>query len=131
MRPRPLYKVLIVGDRDWGDAEAIRRDVRRLKKKYGNDLLIISGGAPGADTLSRIVAVEEDVHHAQVPALWGTRHRGAGPQRNDIMARMLPAECIAYHPNIAKSRGTKDMVSRCGRYGIPVTLRDGKEAPKT
>lgn len=69
----PIYKVLIFGGRNWSEFAPIRREVKKLVRKYGTRrLLIIEGGAPGADKMSKIVAHENDVHVAEVNALWDT-----------------------------------------------------------
>lgn len=105
------HKVLMYGDRNWQDEAAVERELQRLIDIHGKTkLLIIAGGAPGADTVARIVAHRMDVHVCEVCALWDTRHRGAGPQRNQVMASLQPHEAICFHPNIAASRGSKSMM---------------------
>jgi YspA, cpYpsA-related SLOG family len=114
-----LVKVLMYGDRNWDDLAPIEREVKRLVKQHGaSSLLIISGGAPGADTLAEIAATNNNVHCAVVKALWQTRYRGAGPQRNEVMRLLEPDEGIGFHKNIEKSRGTKDMARRLDKAGI-------------
>lgn len=123
--PSELYKVLMFGSRDWTKFGPIRREMRKLIKKHGtNRLLIIEGECPygGADIIARIVAHEMNVHVAQVPALWETRYRGAGPQRNTIMRLLEPAEAIGFHEDLSKSRGTKNMYNQLRSAGIPVRV---------
>jgi hypothetical protein len=113
----------LIGGRHWQDRRPVEREVRRLVKKHGeNNLLIISGGAPGADTLAEICGKDNNVHVARVDALWETRHRSAGPQRNSVMVAMEPDECIAFHVNIAKSTGTKDTLKKCRSARIPTKV---------
>ncbi len=82
------------------------------------EIIVIHGGAPGADTLAGITASEHSCHTARVDALWATRYRGAGPQRNQVMALMQPDEAIGFHEDLSKSRGTKDMARRLDKAGI-------------
>jgi hypothetical protein len=120
-----LYKVLMFGDRDWTNAAAIRRELRKLIAKHGKQrLLIIEGECPkgGADLIARIEAERADVHVARIHALWETRYRGAGPQRNTIMRLLEPNEGIGFHANIANSRGTKNMANQLKRAGIPYRI---------
>jgi phosphoglycolate phosphatase-like HAD superfamily hydrolase len=120
-----LYKVLMFGARDWSDPRPIRRELRKLIKTHGTtNLVIIEGECPsgGADLLARIEAERANVHVVRVPALWQTRYRGAGPQRNRIMAMLDPDEGIGFHPDIKKSKGTKDMANRLKRAGIPYRI---------
>lgn len=120
-----IHKVLMFGARDWTDENAVRREIRRLKRKYGNRLLIIEGGAPGADQMARVYGHMADVHVAEVVALWSTRHRAAGPQRNTMMLMMGPDEAICFHADLGKSKGSADMKKRCDRAGVPVKVVAG------
>lgn len=118
-----IYKVLMFGTVEWSNVKAVRREVKKLKKKYGTThLLIISGGAPGADIISEMVAHEENIHVARVDALWSTRHKAAGPQRNEVMKELEPDEAIGFHPDIKKGRGSKDMYKRLLKADIPVRI---------
>jgi DNA-binding CsgD family transcriptional regulator len=119
---RAIYKVLICGARDYGNAARMRQEIRRLKKKavrLNRELVIIEGEAPGADQLSRIIGQQEDVHIAAVAALWNTRHRGAGPQRNSIMLALEPDEVLGFHEDITKSKETADMLKQARKAGVP------------
>lgn len=119
----PLYKVLIFGSRDWSDSGRIEYELIKLIARHGkNRLLIIQGGAPGADTTAGILAHRRSVHVARVDALWDTRYRSAGPQRNEIMALLAPDEGIGFHEDIKKSKGTKDMAKRLERHNIPYRI---------
>jgi hypothetical protein len=115
-----IYKLLLFGDRNWSNASVIERELLKVKArlKPGVELLVIHGGAPGADQEADLVAHALDCHTARVDALWNTRYRGAGPQRNEIMLRMKPDEAIGFHKDIAKSKGTKDMARRLDKAGI-------------
>lgn len=118
------WKVLICGARDWDDMSKIEDALADHKSLLGTkfELIIIEGGAPGADTMARIAAHKLNIHVAEVKALWGTRHRSAGPQRNEVMLMLEPDEVIAFHHNIKNSTGTKDMVSRAKKAGLDVSV---------
>lgn len=120
-----LYKVLMFGDRDWTNAAAIRREIQKLVTRHGTQhLLIIEGECPygGADLLARIEGERANVHVARVHALWETRYRSAGPQRNTIMRLLEPDEGIGFHPDIRKSRGTKNMAKQLKDADIPYRI---------
>jgi hypothetical protein len=118
------HRVLMCGDRYWGRMSTIQKDVKALKARHGDKLIIIQGGADGADTMAEIACQQESVHCAEVKALWSTRHISAGPQRNTAMLKgLMPDEVIAYHPNIGKGKGTKDMVKQAKDAGVPVRVR--------
>lgn len=108
-----LYKVLIYGGREWRNRAAVDREIERLIREHGvTNLLIISGGAPGADTMAKIRGKRLNVHVAEIDALWDTRNKGAGPQRNAVMAALEPNEAICFHENIEESKGSADMMKR-------------------
>jgi hypothetical protein len=120
-----LHLVLICGSREWWDPEPIRREIRKRKtwcKRQGYELVIIEGEARGADQTARIVAEQEDVHVIRVAALWETRGKPAGPQRNAIMAAIGPQEVVAFHEDIENSKGTKDMLKRAEKLDIPTKV---------
>lgn len=123
-----LYVVLICGDREYDEnyVRIVKREIRKLVKKHSTkNLVILEGGAPGVDTLAGLAAKRENVHVAQVDALWGTRHRSAGPQRNRIMAKIGPDEVIGIHLNFEESTGTKHMLDTAEKMGIPWRLVSG------
>jgi hypothetical protein len=113
------WKILICGARDWDDMDKIEDAILNKKRLLGTtfELIIIEGGAPGADTMARIAAHKLNVHVAEVKALWSTRHRGAGPQRNSVMLMLEPDEVIAFHHDIKNSTGTKNMISQAKKAG--------------
>ena len=54
------------------------------------------------------------------PADWDRYGRGAGPKRNDKMAKLGAQKCIAFWDGI--SSGTKDMTDRAQLNNIPVEV---------
>jgi hypothetical protein len=101
-------------------ASIVVREIRRLVKKHGTTkLVIIAGGAPGIDSLAKATAHKQNVHVAEVEALWEIRGKGAGPQRNLVMALLEPDEVIAIHSDIKKSKGTARMLKIAKSLNIP------------
>ena len=117
-----IRRVLISGDRHWSRPSSVVREMKRLKAKYGDNLIVIGGGAPGADTMAEEACWQLNIHFAKVKALWNHRHASAGPQRNKAMLLLRPHELIAFHSNIAKSKGTKDMIKQAKSWGVPHKL---------
>jgi hypothetical protein len=125
MMPESLYKVLMFGDRNWTNSAAIRREIQKLIAKHGTQrLLIIEGECTkgGADLIARVEAERANVHVARVHALGSTRYNGAGPQRNTIMRLLEPDEGIGFHPDIKKSKGTRNMAKQLDDAGIPYRI---------
>jgi predicted Rossmann fold nucleotide-binding protein DprA/Smf involved in DNA uptake len=107
-----LYRVLVTGDRNWTDSEAVYAALTAVRAVHG-DILVIHGGAQGADTIAHLWALKYNSAVAVFPAQWDRHHRAAGPIRNQQMLNeMKPDEVLAFHDNIEQSRGTKDMVAR-------------------
>lgn len=120
-----ITKVLICGDRTWKPSYAriVSREVKKLAQKYGvKDLLMIEGGAPGVDTLVGLACEKQNVHCAEIKALWKTRGKSAGPQRNEIMAALEPNEVIGIHDDIDSSSGTANMLKLADSLGIKTRL---------
>jgi hypothetical protein len=74
------------------------------------------------DSIAKLVAKNLNVHVAEIEALWDTRGKSAGPQRNMMMAALGPSEVIAVHNDFENSRGTRHMVTLSKKLGIPVRL---------
>jgi hypothetical protein len=118
--------------------------VKRLLVRYGPDLVIVHGGAPGIDwsftQACGDIGVKVEVHPARwdvldVPgAVVRVNHHGvrynanAGPIRNAAMVAAGAGMCVAFHRFLRQSRGTKDCVRRAIEAGIPTYLVDSEEA---
>lgn len=111
-------KVLVCGDRFWADKEKIRE---RLSK-FPIGTTIIHGAARGADSLAAIVAARLGFKIMAFPADWKKYGNAAGPIRNRLMLDQNPELVIAFHADLANSKGTKDTVIEGKRRGIPVEL---------
>lgn len=114
-------KVLICGDRNWADYDKVLDVMKGLGDKY-EDLIIIEGGAKGADSLAKKAAIECDLEYKEFKANWKEYGRAAGPKRNQQMLEEKPDLVIAFHPNIDESKGSKDMVRRATKAGIDVSI---------
>lgn len=111
-------KVLVCGDRRWNHAGKILDRLGKLPL----DTIILEGGASGADTLARHAAERLGLKVVEFPAEWGKYGKSAGPLRNRQMLDENPVLVIAFHSNLAVSRGTKDTVNEARRRGIPVEI---------
>lgn len=117
-------RVLVCGDRDWGMRSGqIDKLNMRLAQLPREKLIIIEGKARGADTLAFEWAFTYLVTCLEFPAEWQKYGRRAGVMRNQqILDEGKPELVIAFHPDIAQSKGTKDMIARAKKAGIPVEL---------
>jgi len=114
------YKVLVCGGRNYSDRDKIYHTLDAYLARIGPDFLLINGGAPGADTIAREWAVDRRVDHLTLYAKWDIFGKSAGPIRNRRMARKKPKLVLAFHPDIDKSRGTRDMIGVAEKMNVKV-----------
>src|ERR1700722_4889245 len=131
--------VLCCGERNWDDQKKVDRALRHEHKKHPIDFVIEGGqstprGWPkfqppyGADYQTKIAAQKLGIQVIECPANWVKFKKGAGPIRNSQQLRLAVTLAIegghmsngpeqklnllvfAFHSNIKKSKGTKNMV---------------------
>jgi hypothetical protein len=134
-----MYNILITGDRFWQEYpvifEALTKvwnDVsltkipvpetaHRLVKYSPANILVIHGGARGADKLGGEAAFRLGMAIRVTPADWSKYKRGAGPVRNSLMLKENKVDLVlAFHDDLGNSKGTKDMVIKALEAGLPV-----------
>lgn len=91
-------------------------DVTCLSQIVADISLLVHGGARGADLLADEWAKRNNIHRARVDALWGTRGKAAGFDRNKAMLLLRPEYCVAF----PGGSGTESMVQLCLSNNIPV-----------
>ena len=103
------FKVIIAGSRGFSNYKLLREKcneyLREKRKNY--NIIIISGGARGADTLGEKYAQDEGFSLEVFPANWNKFGKSAGFRRNEQMAEVADA-LIAFWDG--KSHGTKHMI---------------------
>lgn len=103
------FKVIIAGSRGFSNYKLLKEKcneyLREKRKEY--NIIIISGGARGADTLGEKYAQEEGFSLEVFPANWNKFGKSAGFRRNEQMAEVADA-LIAFWDG--KSNGTKHMI---------------------
>jgi hypothetical protein len=122
-----MRRVLFFGDRDWANAvpigQALSEEV--LKAGGAEHLLVIAGGARGADSIAETIAKRSGIHVARVDALWDSYGRAAGPIRNGVMKALEPDYAHGFHSDIENSKGTKNMRDQLRKAGVPFEIHDG------
>ena len=109
-------RILVCGDRNWTDFEMVSDVIAGMSPQ-----LVIEGGAKGADTCAREAAQMHKIPYLEFRAKWEEYGKGAGPIRNQQMiTEGKPDLVIAFHDEIDKSKGTKDMIKRARKAKIPV-----------
>lgn len=127
--------MLVCGDRDWKDGGMVSTVLSGLlieARANLDQLTIIEGCASGADTFAHDYPTSTNCAHVHFPAHW--RHsedclpgckrvvgKAAGVLRNQQMLDVAwPDLVVAFHDDLPNSKGTKDMVGRAVRAGLPV-----------
>ena len=103
----------IVGSRDWANRKLFFKHVGAWHKKYGEDLHLVSGGAPsGADNLAesftRQRGLSITIHHAD----WEGEGKAAGFNRNTKIVEDSDVVLAFWD---FSSRGTGDTLTKCRR----------------
>lgn len=115
-------KVLICGDRAWMHSKVIMKVIEELKPT-----VVIEGGCSGADSIARECAFALNIQVDEYKAHWNEYGRAAGPIRNkEMIEEGRPDLVVAFHNNIKKSAGTKNMLMQAKKYYIPTKLYNSK-----
>jgi len=123
LRKEFIYKmkVLICGDRNYKNVEMIRAWLSKLQD-WGYTTLI-EGEAKGADSIARDEARRIGLEVEPYPAQWDKYGRSAGPIRNRAMlTEGKPDLVVAFHTDIEKSKGTKNMLEISEKAGVNTIL---------
>lgn len=128
------YRVMICGSRTFNDYHKLKNEVlralmeRNISVRYF-DIIIVSGGANGADKLGENFAIENKYKIERHPALW--RDLTKEPCKVKINKYGKPYNCLAglnrnkdmvavsdlvimFHDG--KSKGTLDDLNLCNKY---------------
>lgn len=118
-------RILVCGDRNWDDEALINKVLFEYwllwleSETPEDDFVIIHGAARGADSIAGKIARRQSVKEEAYPAEWDKYHKAAGPIRNQqMLTEGRPTLVLAFHDNIEKSKGTRDMVDKAKRAGI-------------
>ena len=85
--------------------------------------IVVEGEATGADKLARYWAEQRGKAFRSFPAQWAYYGKGAGPIRNqEMLDDGKPTRVVAFHRDLANSRGTADMLRRARAAGLPVNV---------
>lgn len=114
-------KVLVCGSRRYEDRDTVNRVLDAQLAKRGKRMILITGGAVGADNLALQWAMSRKVDHVVRYAHWEIEGKAAGPIRNRRMLRLKPKIVIAFMVTTpGENRGTNDMCDIADQAGIKV-----------
>lgn len=133
-------KVIVAGGRHFENYTLLKFKLNEILKNVQEEIIIVSGGAPGADALGEQYAKEKGYRVEKYKALWddtdapgavlkervlpdgrgyGYYNIMAGHQRNEQMALIADA-LVAFHDGA--STGTKDMIQRATNHNLKIRI---------
>lgn len=109
--------IVVTGGRDYDNGQKVEEVLDGIVRMFGTDILLISGGARGLDTLALGWAYDRELNAMRVPAKWKTEGRKAGIMRNAEMLRIAIQAFMQEDVNLVMvafpgGLGTADMVDR-------------------
>jgi hypothetical protein len=111
-------RVLVCGGRDYCDSSRVWGELDVLHRQAKHDcMVVIQGGAHGADQIAREWCVSREVRYENYAADWTTHGKAAGPIRNQRMIDKGHPDLVLAFPG---GRGTADMVRRAKAAGVNV-----------
>ena len=130
-------KVAVVGSRDYQNIRKIKDTLFQLKQKFGDKLIIISGGAKyGADKFSRKYALEFGIKYKEFNPAHTTKnlysamsedyyekpyHVSQFHHRNMLIARDCDV-MMAFIPNGDNANGSLSAIKSVKKLNKPVTI---------
>lgn len=135
------YRLLITGSRDWDDVATIATQMQRLRHwlfMWGpedpQDVVVVHGGAKGADAIAGTLATMLGWQVEEHPADWkrqddGTYDKQAGPRRNLEMVKAGADSCLAFIKD--GSKGASHCAAAAKAAGIPTRIIEYTEGAPT
>lgn len=111
--------IVVAGGRDFNDYDLLKRKLDYYLQNVEPPIIIVSGCAPGADTLGERYANEKGYELMKYPADWERYGKRAGYIRNTTMAKVGEA-LVAFWDGVSK--GTKLMIDLAKKYGLLVRI---------
>ena len=112
------FFLVVSGSRNFNNSDLIAQHLQAALDKQPH-LVLVSGGARGADTIVQRWAAAHSVPCLVVPARWQQFGKAAGPIRNSFMLSM--AHGLLAFP-LASSKGTASIIKRASKLGLPTRV---------
>lgn len=127
------FKILVTGGRNFHNTIMVVNTLNKVvEDNPGREIVLIHGGAYGADKAASGWAKSKGVRQVECKADWKGHGKFAGPIRNTMMVKMSPDICVVF----PGGRGTNDCARKAKEAGIPivdlrypVNVQDRQECP--
>ena len=114
------FRVVVCGGREFADAGLLEVSLDHLfSKRKREELVILSGGARGADTLGAAYATSRGIEVDVFMADWTKYGRAAGMRRNAEMIATADG-LVAFWDGVSK--GTKHAIEYATKKGLSVRV---------
>lgn len=114
--------VAIVGSRNYNDYPLFCDNLQNTLQEWNlqsNDIIIVSGGAAGADNLAAKWANENNCQIIVFKPDWDKYGKFAGPKRNTLIIEQSDY-CLAFPSKSGK--GTQDSIKKAMKKKIPLKV---------
>lgn len=116
MKTKDKAVIIVAGSRRFNNYNFVAGALEALIGDQ--DVIIMTGGATGVDTLAYQWAGKKKLDRHVVHAEWKKHGKAAGPMRNEKMAK-LATHLIAFDDN---TKGTNHMIQCAGKYGLTTKI---------
>lgn len=120
-------KVIIAGSRSITDDDDVDFILNELRADWLPFDQVVSGLAPGVDTIGKDWAEIWDIPVKEFPADWDQYGKSAGFRRNEQMAEYADVLVAIWD---GESPGTKDMIQRALDHNLRLFVYTIKENPQ-
>ena len=117
---KETFRVIIAGSRNFDNYDLLEKTLDYLFQNIKDEIIILSGAAPGTDTLGEQYAKKRGYASEKHPAPWELFGKAAGPIRNEMMAKNADA-LVAFWDG--KSSGTKSMIEIANKHNLLVKVK--------
>jgi len=112
-------KLAIIGSRDMTDKALFAKGITDAIEKWGKPILVVSGGARGADTLGEQWAKDNDIECTVYKPDWNRYGKSAGLRRNKDIINAC--DCVLAFPSNGGS-GTQHSIGLAKKANIPTIV---------
>lgn len=122
MESNKPVRVAVVGSREFDSYKLVENTVDSILAERGlKDVLIVSGGARGVDTLAELYAIRRNLPKKVYKANWTEYGKAAGPLRNTQIVENSDL-IIAFR--LPGSRGTQNTINQAKERGVETIVID-------
>lgn len=120
---KPDFRLIVAGSRRFANYDDVSKVIDKMivNKRETHNIVIVSGGAQGPDTLGRAYAIRNGFRVELCEADWDNVGKSAGFRRNEQMRDVADA-LLAFWDG--KSKGTKHMIDIMVGAGKPVRIAE-------